>query len=348
MNNTGINDSLVSILIPVYNINNKLLNRSIYSVLKQSYRNIEVIIIDDGSVSECSRQCDEYAACDSRVRVIHQKNEGVSSARNVALDQCKGDWVMFVDPDDELLQGSLEEAVELAEAYDVDILYGTIEDAWEGSERSIRSLSIEENAINTYSSQEDLRALAEYFITHVFRESSSFRLQVFTGPVAKLFKRSIATNIRFPNRISIAEDNIYNSGAVLLARRIGVVNHCWYRYWHRSDSALASLDFSVPQSFCPYIRKYVTDAGLSIDSYYGACCNIFFAALNSMTSSGILTWRILKTAYSQPWFVEAFDRFRWYEYAYPKFSTRIKYRLSCEHHPRVLWYLYRIWNMVES
>ena len=155
---------LVSILIPVYNTDTSLLTRSMNSVLSQSYQDIEVIIIDDGSAVECSRQCDAFALADSRVTVIHQINMGVSVARNVGLNHCNGDWVMFVDPDDELLQGSIEEAIELAEANDVDILYGTIEDAWGESRRSTRNLSIEENTVVICSDNKDLHDIAEYFI----------------------------------------------------------------------------------------------------------------------------------------------------------------------------------------
>ena len=336
---------LVSILIPVYNTDTSLLTRSMNSVLSQSYQDIEVIIIDDGSAVECSRQCDAFALADSRVTVIHQINMGVSVARNVGLNHCNGDWVMFVDPDDELLQGSIEEAIELAEANDVDILYGTIEDAWGESRRSTRNLSIEENTVVICSDNKDLHDIAEYFITHIYNNDASLRLPVFTGPVAKLFKKSVAANVRFPQNVYVAEDNIYNSRAVLLAKRIGIVNHCWYRYWHRHGSALASLDFaSVSESFCSYLRKYVTGAKLSDDSYYGGCCNIFFATLNSMASSGELNWQTLSNGCSLPQFKEAFENFKWNEYIYPKFSIKMNYRLFSKHHLATFWLIYKIWK----
>ena len=89
----------VSVIIPVYN-NETLLDRSIKSVLSQTYSNLEVIIVDDGSSDTSGQICDKYANSDPRVIVIHKKNGGVSSARNTALDIAKGDYIVFVDSDD--------------------------------------------------------------------------------------------------------------------------------------------------------------------------------------------------------------------------------------------------------
>ena len=89
----------VSIIVPVYKVEG-FLNRCVDNILAQSYTDFELLLIDDGSPDRCGEICDEYAKQDSRVRVFHKKNGGVSSARNLALENAKGEWVCFIDSDD--------------------------------------------------------------------------------------------------------------------------------------------------------------------------------------------------------------------------------------------------------
>ncbi len=98
---------LISVVIPVYRVE-KYLRRCVDSVLKQSYEKIEVILVDDGSPDGCPAICDAYAASDSRVRVIHQKNAGLSGARNTGIEKSRGSWLAFVDSDDYLSPRFLE------------------------------------------------------------------------------------------------------------------------------------------------------------------------------------------------------------------------------------------------
>lgn len=90
---------LVSIIVPVYKVE-EYLPRCVDSLLKQTYKNIEIILVDDGSPDGCGKLCDDYAARDSRVKVIHKKNGGLSDARNVAIPKACGEYIVFVDSDD--------------------------------------------------------------------------------------------------------------------------------------------------------------------------------------------------------------------------------------------------------
>ena len=89
----------ISVIVPVYNTE-KFLNNCIESILNQTHKNLEVIIIDDGSTDNSPAICDEYAKKDSRVKVIHKENGGVSSARNAGLDIASGEYIGFIDGDD--------------------------------------------------------------------------------------------------------------------------------------------------------------------------------------------------------------------------------------------------------
>lgn len=91
--------SLVSIIVPIYKVQ-EYLNECIESIVNQTYKNIELILVDDGSPDKCPQMCDEWAGKDNRIRVIHKENGGLSSARNAGLDIIKGEYVAFVDSDD--------------------------------------------------------------------------------------------------------------------------------------------------------------------------------------------------------------------------------------------------------
>ena len=89
----------ISVIVPVYKAE-KFLATCIESILNQTYGNLEIILVDDGSPDSCGKICEKYALSDSRVKVVHQKNAGVAAARNVGLDLAEGDYVTFVDSDE--------------------------------------------------------------------------------------------------------------------------------------------------------------------------------------------------------------------------------------------------------
>ena len=113
----------ISVIVPVYNTE-QYLHRCIDSILAQTYTDFELLLIDDGSKDNSGKICNEYAAKDSRVRVFHKENGGVSSARNIGLDNAKGGWISFVDSDDwisteylENLFNAVDNTVDLVVAY---------------------------------------------------------------------------------------------------------------------------------------------------------------------------------------------------------------------------------------
>ena len=114
----------ISVIVPVYRVE-KYLNDCIDSILAQTFADFELILVDDGSPDSCPALCDAAAARDSRIRVLHQKNRGLSGARNAGLDIVRGRWLAFVDSDDMLLPQALEKAHSTAEKTGADVvLYG--------------------------------------------------------------------------------------------------------------------------------------------------------------------------------------------------------------------------------
>lgn len=119
-----IDSSLISIIIPIFNVE-KYLPRCLDSVINQTYSNIEIILVDDGSTDSSGEICDEYALKDSRITVIHKENGGVSSARNMGLAKAVGEWVLFVDADDFLPDDALDYYVRVVNDEDVDMVLGS-------------------------------------------------------------------------------------------------------------------------------------------------------------------------------------------------------------------------------
>ena len=92
-------EPLISVIVPVYKVE-QYLGRCVESLLAQTYKNVEIILVDDGSPDSCPAMCDEYAAKYEKIQVIHQENKGLSGARNTGIDHAKGDFLAFVDSDD--------------------------------------------------------------------------------------------------------------------------------------------------------------------------------------------------------------------------------------------------------
>ena len=103
---------MISVIVPVYNVE-KYLDNCVESIVNQTYKDLEIILVDDGSPDNCPAMCDEWAKKDSRIRVIHKENGGVSSARNIGLDNVTGEYIGFVDSDDYLESNMYELLLQL-------------------------------------------------------------------------------------------------------------------------------------------------------------------------------------------------------------------------------------------
>lgn len=114
------NESMISVIIPVYKVE-PYLHRCLNSVVNQSYRNLEIVLVDDGSPDNCGTICDEYATYDPRIQVIHKENGGVSSARNAGLSVARGEWIGWIDSDDWIEPDMYEYLLRYAQSSGADI-----------------------------------------------------------------------------------------------------------------------------------------------------------------------------------------------------------------------------------
>ncbi len=180
-------EPLISVIIPVYNVS-AYLDACVNSVTGQTYKNLEIILVDDGSPDDCPKKCDDYAARDSRIKVIHQKNGGLSAARNAALDICQGEYISFIDSDDAV-----------ADDY-IYALYKILNDNW---------VEISICTYQEFSAEIPVNRSSSWDST-IFNAHDAVRILFTSGPFTtsawgKLYHRRLFQTLRFPKEI-IYED----------------------------------------------------------------------------------------------------------------------------------------------
>lgn len=221
------NKDLVSIIVPVYNAE-KSLKACVESILKQTYKNIEVILINDGSEDNSGYICEEYTRNDERVKVIHQSNSGPSSARNTGINNARGKYIQFVDSDDSIEHNMTERLVQQIENDKSQIVicgYNIVQNS-NGDEQIIK------------------RNPKIYGIHHKSDFLKKFGRLYFNGfinsPWNKLYNVEIIRkfNIRFPEDINIGEDLLFNLDYIKYCDKISIINESLYNYVNLHYSSL--------------------------------------------------------------------------------------------------------------
>lgn len=217
---------MITVIIPVFNAE-ATLKRCVDSVLAQTYRDFELILVDDGSTDSTGSICDSYAAADSRVRVIHQKNMGVSAARNAGLDKASGDWVAFCDSDDSVNASWLARMMEAS---------GSAELVIGGYRKYMPDGTVEYITLGrtVYYTEPD-RLFEDLLNAHVFKFIWN-----------KLFSRSIieGNHIRFDESFKVFEDEYFVLEYLVYAHDAICIPDCGYNYYYPADF-FSRYDFSV-------------------------------------------------------------------------------------------------------
>lgn len=208
----SVNDSLVSIIVPIYNAE-KYLDSCIQSVLRQTYTNWELILIDDGSTDKSGRISEEYGFADERITVFHQKNLGVSLARNQGIDEATGNYVVFLDADDELIEDCLAKTVNIAEETNADVVAG----------RSCENQELFQDRIIWTGAE----ALENSLKDHLFTYSAC----------AKLIRREFIGKTRFTPDIRINEDSYFVFQLLCKQNVFVLTNDVIYFYRANSESS---------------------------------------------------------------------------------------------------------------
>ena len=217
-------EALISIIVPIYKVE-KYLERCICSILNQTYKNIEVILVDDGSPDNCGKICDEYSMKDNRIKVIHKENGGLSSARNAGLKIATGDYIGFVDSDDWIEHTMYERLIANAVKYDAQISVGGVVDLLELEDGyEVRKTTFNGNVKIECLDKKD--AMKKFFL-----ESWS--------AWDKIYKRDVHKDIMFPEG-KINEDEAIAMRILDRCDKIVYTNEVFYNYISRPNSITTS------------------------------------------------------------------------------------------------------------
>ena len=213
---------MVSVIIPVYNVE-KYLKKCIESAISQTYRNIEIILVDDGSTDSSSLICDEYSKIDNRIRVIHKQNAGLGLARNSGMEIMDGEYVTFVDSDDYISDNLIE-----------NLINGMEEENFDICKSNLQVVDEQENIILTKPYNEEVFFNDEVynkFVPRIIGSAPNKKDSLRMGVTGTLYKTSIIkeNDILFPSeRELISEDLIFNLKYIKYASKVKVISSMGY------------------------------------------------------------------------------------------------------------------------
>lgn len=254
--NSNETETLISVIVPVYNVE-VTLDRCVNSIVHQTYSNLQIILVDDGSPDNCPEMCDVWASRDSRIEVIHKANGGLSDARNVGIANAVGQYIMFVDSDDYIELNSIQILVDTMQREHADLVICSIaEENADGKDQDNGSIIEHEMACDAHQ---------------CFR-LSSWNWQ-FIPAWNKLYTASLWQNVRFPQGY-IHEDEFVFHEIVNQCSTIVVLPDRLYHYVDNS-SGIMHAQFSVRnlarlKAYCRRLRYF-------IDLRYGDCVGGVFA-----------------------------------------------------------------------
>lgn len=237
----------LSIIVPIYN-KEKYLNKSLVSLKEQTYKNIEVILIDDGSIDNSKEICMKFCTEDNRFKYYYKKNGGVASARNLGLEKATGDFIGFVDPDDYIEYCMYEIMMEEAKTNSLDIV---------GCGINI----IQNNKIEKITAPNDFQLHPNDAISHLLKWDNVVTPYLWN----KIFRRSILKNIKFNELLKVGEDIPFIFEAIINSSEYVHLHNYLYNYVKNEDS-LVGTNYKKESSINS-IQSSLYICQLSDDSY---------------------------------------------------------------------------------
>lgn len=219
-------EELISIIVPIYNVE-KYLKKCVNSILSQTYKNLEVILINDGSIDNCAKICDDFSKLDNRIVVIHKKNEGLAEARNIGLNIAKGKYIGFIDSDDYIEKDMFEKLYTNIIEYNADISICNIMEEKEDGE-FIRSYINKDTGILQFNK---IEALKNLIIDRIITNHAC----------NKLYKKALFNNIKYPYKRKM-EDMATTYKLFDLANKVVVDSSIGYHYIQRENSIMGNIN----------------------------------------------------------------------------------------------------------
>ncbi len=232
---------LVSIIVPVYNTPEGVLRRCLRSLLVQDYRDIELVVVDDGSNLDCVAVLEDVLASEPRARIIAGGHKGVSHARNVGIDAACGEWLAFVDADDEVEPYFVSHALKVALAEGADLVCGSVDRPYQDFVLDRTKFSQEYFVVRE---TRDLASAATQMLGHA--KYKYFAGPDFNGraPHAKLFSKEGLGALRYNEHLTKGEDTLFNYQFIKRCRTLVIADDLWYLYYQYEGSAVRSTDLA--------------------------------------------------------------------------------------------------------
>lgn len=257
-NNKLIN-GLISVIVPAYN-GEKYLNRCLGSIIDQTYKKIEIILVDDGSTDNSGKICNEYALADNRIKVIWQKNSGPAAARNTGIRQTKGEFVFFLDADDFIEKNAIETLVAKYNQFRPDLVMANFSKLENNGEIIKQSVSFRpddgpfEHQIKELS-KKDIVAYVRHFLKHPSNHLISYCW-------ARLYKLSIIrnNNISANEDMCLFEDFVFNLDYLKHTNKVVFVNESLYTYTMHNNHVSASMAIINRDSLSHDMNMFKTKA----------------------------------------------------------------------------------------
>lgn len=313
---------LISIIIPVYKVENYL-SKCVDSIINQTYSNLQIILVDDGSPDNCGKICDEYKNKDSRVFVIHKQNGGLSDARNVGIEKATGGLISFVDSDDWLLPNFYQHCYETLIKYNADMVACPLCSFYEG----------------------EIKAHIRYPGDDIVLDDAMAMESMFHGDgipwcgQAKLYSRELLGDIRFPKGL-LMEDKATTYKLFAKCKRIVFSRVEGYMYLVRSGSIMHSAftdrnmkTFEIQKELNSFIRTYYPQVSFTAEAYtsrvsLSMLCNMIASGYNDKQGQE----ELLSVGYS------------YRKALYKSKAVNFRYKVL----GRIIWPMYKLWgsNMV--
>ena len=230
---------LISVIIPVFKTDFALLQRCIASILGNTYKKIEILIIDDGNDTEYAKQLDIFDK--ENVKVVHSHHKGLSAARNIGLSIAMGEYIAFIDSDDEITDCYFEEAIKMVMEYDLDIAVGGVRyvDAINNTILTNKHYILKDFQKIEIFSGNNFLPIANLFNDDLQEKGFS---NMTNGSVSwKLYNKKCISSISFDENIHLLEDRIFNLQAFSNAKKIGYTDSIWYIYYQYNNSLIHSF-----------------------------------------------------------------------------------------------------------
>lgn len=232
---------LISVIIPVFNPPVNLMKRCIESVMSQTYDAFEIIIVDDGCDQSFKQSLSHLTSNYKQIRVIETNHKGVSHARNVGIREARGEWIAFADVDDQLVPNFFKESLLVALNEECDMVCGSVLPLFVGSDTKATEGG---GDVCILQSLEDINMARFQMLCpykYNFDGIPDFKGR---GPVAKLYRKRIISEITFEEGIAIGEDVLFNYRYIERCRTVAIVDRTWYWYYMYNGSAThkASID----------------------------------------------------------------------------------------------------------